>query len=349
MTGSQIYMPGPVLGIETSCDETSAAVVKDGRALSNVIFSQADHGRYGGVVPELASRDHIRRVIPILQEALHEAGLDLTDMSGIAVTAGPGLVGSLLIGVCAAKSLAFVHHLPIVGVHHIEGHIFSAFLCGRLPTPPFLSLIVSGGHTDLILVPRMGVYRVLGRTRDDAAGEAFDKVAKLLGLFQTGSSAMGGPLVSRIAEAGDPASVRLPRGLIEADHYDFSFSGLKTAVLHHTRGMSPEQRDLSAPDVAASFQAAVVDVLAAKTLRAAAASGVREVLLAGGVAANRSLRDRMALEANRHGLSLFVPPPALCTDNAAMIAAAGAFRMVCGERSDLDLNADPRLPLRDVA
>lgn len=349
MTAIPIFLPGPILGIETSCDETSAAVVQDGEVRSNVIFSQADHGRYGGVVPELASRDHVRRTLPVLQEALQKADVDVGGLKGIAVTSGPGLVGSLLIGLCAAKSIAFVRDLPLVGVHHIEGHIFAAFLGERRPSPPFIALIVSGGHTDLILVPRIGVYQMLGRTRDDAAGEAFDKVAKLLGLFQPGASAMGGPLIARLAERGNPLAEKFPRGLIDADHFDFSFSGLKTAVLHHTREMSPDQRRDSAPDVAASFQAAVVDVLVAKTIRAAVSCGVRDVLVAGGVAANRVLRERMAATAHEHRLSLFIPPPPLCTDNAAMIAAAGAFRLGRGERAGFDLNANPRLPLRDVA
>ncbi|MSS73770.1 MAG: tRNA (adenosine(37)-N6)-threonylcarbamoyltransferase complex transferase subunit TsaD [Candidatus Latescibacteria bacterium] len=349
MTRSPLFLSGPVLGIETSCDETSAAVVREGCILSNIIFSQADHGRYGGVVPELASRDHIRRILPVVDEALQRAGIGIAGLSGIAVTAGPGLVGSLLIGLCAAKSIAFAHGLPLVGIHHIEGHIFAAFLDERHPSPPFVALIVSGGHTDLISVPQIGLYRILGRTRDDAAGEAFDKVAKLLGLFRPGASAMGGPLISRLAEDGNPHAVRFPRGLIDADHFDFSFSGLKTAVLHHVRALDPDSLSRSAPDVAASFQAAVVDVLVAKTVRAAAFCGVQDVLVAGGVAANRVLRERMAKAAQERGLSLFIPPPVLCTDNAAMIAAAGSFRMGQGERSGLDLNAAPRLSLRDVA
>jgi N6-L-threonylcarbamoyladenine synthase len=348
VTRSPLFLSGPVLGIETSCDETSASVVRDGRVLSNVIFSQADHGRYGGVVPELASRDHIRRILPVLDEALQGAGVGIADLSGIAVTAGPGLVGSLLIGLCAAKSIAFANGLPLVGVHHIEGHLFAAFLEERHPSPPFVALIVSGGHTELISVPQVGWYRPLGRTRDDAAGEAFDKVAKLLGLFRPGASAMGGPLISRLAETGNPHAVRFPRGLIDADHFDFSFSGLKTAVLHHVRGLGPDPPGEWASDVAAGFQAAVVEVLVAKTVRAAAFCGVRDVLVAGGVAANRALREEMGKAAQERGLSLFIPPPALCTDNAAMIAAAGSFRMGRGERSGLDLNADPRLPLRDV-
>jgi N6-L-threonylcarbamoyladenine synthase len=349
VTRSPLFLSGPVLGIETSCDETSAAVVCEGRILSNIIFSQADHGRYGGVVPELASRDHIRRILPVVDGALQGARIGPADLSGIAVTAGPGLVGSLLIGLCAAKSIAFANDLPLAGVHHIEGHIFAAFLDERHPSPPFVALIVSGGHTDLISVPQIGLYRLLGRTRDDAAGEAFDKVAKLLGLFRPGASAMGGPLISRLAEAGNPHAIRFPRGLIDADHFDFSFSGLKTAVMHHVRDLPPDSLSRSAPDVAASFQAAVVEVLVSKTVRAAASCGVRDVLVAGGVAANRLLRERMAEAAQAHGLSLFIPPPVLCTDNAAMIAAAGSFRMGKGERSGLGLNADPRLPLRDVA
>ena len=349
MTLGNLFVPGPVLGIETSCDETSAAVVSGGQILSNVIYSQADHGRFGGVVPELASRDHIRRILPMIDQALRTAGLRVSELSGVAVTAGPGLVGSLLVGLCAAKSISFASGIPLVGVHHIEGHIFAAFLGPRRPSPPFISLIVSGGHTDLISVPRIGCYRTLGRTRDDAAGEAFDKVAKLLGLFRPGSSAMGGPLISDLAETGNPGAISFPRGLIDAEHLDFSFSGLKTAVLYHVRGTSSDRLNQSAPDIAASFQAAVVDVLVSKTIRAAAHCDVRHVVMAGGVAANHRLRDCMGRAAQEEGLSLFLPPPSLCTDNAAMIAAAGSFRINHGETSDLDLNADPRLRLLDLS
>ena len=348
MNQAPLFVPGPVLGIETSCDETSAAVVRGGRILSNVIFSQADHGRFGGVVPELASRDHIRRIIPIIEEALEVARICIRDLSGIAVTSGPGLVGSLLIGVCAGKSIAFANEIPLVGVHHVEGHIFASLLPKSRPSSPFVALIVSGGHTDIISIPKIGRYSILGRTRDDAAGEAFDKVAKLLGLFKPGESAMGGPLISRLAETGNPHAETFPRGLMKADHFDFSFSGLKTAVLYRIQDMSSDHLSLSAPDIAASFQAAVVDVLVAKTLRAAISCGVRNIVVAGGVAANQCLREQMEGAAIKNKMSLYIPPPVLCTDNAAMIAAAGSFRIGCGERAGLDLNADPRMPLQNV-
>ena len=348
MNQAPLFVSGPVLGIETSCDETSAAVVHGGRILSNVIFSQADHGRFGGVVPELASRDHIRRIIPIIEEALEVARIRIRDLSGIAVTSGPGLVGSLLIGVCAGKSIAFANEIPLVGVHHVEGHIFASLLPESRPSPPFVALIVSGGHTDIISIPEIGRYNILGRTRDDAAGEAFDKVAKLLGLFKPGESVMGGPLISRLAETGNPHAETFPRGLMEADHFDFSFSGLKTAVLYRIQDKSSDRLSLSAPDIAASFQAAVVDVLVAKTLRAAISCGVRNIVVAGGVAANQCLREQMEGAAILNQMSLYIPPPVLCTDNAAMIAAAGSFRIGCGERAGLDLNADPRMPLQNV-
>ena len=335
----------PILGIETSCDETAAAVVAGGQICSNAIFSQTEHSLYGGVVPELASRNHIRTLLPIVDQALADAGLALRDLGGIAVTQGPGLVGCLLVGVAVGKGLALGAGLPLVGIHHIEGHLFAgAMACSDL-APPFMALVVSGGHTELIYVSAWGDYERWGRTRDDAAGEAFDKVAKLLGLLREGEVTMGGPPISALAEKGDAEGYDFPRGLMNDPGYDFSFSGLKTSVLYRIRDL--DQKDIAGmrADIAASFQAAVVDVLVDKTLRAARAAGVERVLLSGGVAANRALRAVLDAGANDLGMGAFYPPAFLCTDNAAMIAGAGAFRLARGEVAGADLNAAPRLPL----
>jgi len=336
---------GPVLGIETSCDETAAAVVLGDRVLSNVVFSQTEHSLYGGVVPELASRNHVRKVVPVIQQALAESGVALSDLAGIAATQGPGLVGCLLVGISTAKGLAMATGLDLVGVHHIEGHLFAGRLADQELRCPFLALVASGGHTDLIRVARWGEYVVRGRTRDDAAGEAFDKVAKLLGLLKEGETTMGGPRVSSLAETGDPKAFAFPRAFPSPESFEFSFSGLKTSVLYRTKKMTDAQRAASAADVAASFQAAVIDVLVAKTLGAAQADGLSQVLLTGGVAANRLLREEMAAAGAGSRISVISPPPVLCTDNAAMIARAGSFRLALGERADLGLNADPRLAL----
>lgn len=334
-----------VLGIETSCDETAAAVVdNEFRQYANTILSQQDHAPYGGVVPELASRAHMRGLLPILRLALEEAGMGWDDLDGIAVTRGPGLVGSLIVGLSTAKGLAWSLGKPLVGVNHLEGHIFSN-LIGRQLEAPFLALLVSGGHTELIEVEELGRYRLLGRTRDDAAGEAFDKVAKLLGLLPPEGVIMGGRAVSEKAADGDPQAIRFPRALRGEDTYDFSFSGLKTAVLNHVRKVPEDELETVCADIAASFEAAVVDVLVERTLQAVEKLGIKQVTLAGGVAANRRLRDELRQAVEGAGGELYYPEPALCTDNAAMIAAVGAFRLERGETSPYGLDAVARIGL----
>jgi N6-L-threonylcarbamoyladenine synthase len=334
-----------VLGIETSCDETSAAVVDENFAVrSNAILSQEDHAAFGGVVPELASRAHMRAVVPIVDEALERAGVDLGGIDGIAVTRGPGLVGSLIVGLSLAKGLALAAGKPLIGVHHLEGHIFSNRI-GNGVRAPFLTLLVSGGHTELVQVVEWGQYEILGRTRDDAAGEAFDKVAKLLDLLPSEGVVVGGRVVAEWAEKGDSEAIAFPRGLSGEETFDFSFSGLKTAVLNYVRQLSDDERRAQLADIAASFQAAVVDVLVARTAEAMERTGAEAVALAGGVAANRSLRDQMRARIEGIGGAFHCPPPVLCTDNAAMIAAAGLFHLSRGVRSGLDLDAAPRLSL----
>ncbi len=330
-----------VLGIETSCDETAAAVVADGVELrSNVVASQeALHTPYGGVVPELASRRHVEVIVPVVEKALADAGVGLPDLDGIAVTRGPGLVGSLLVGLAMAKALAYAHRRPLVGVNHLEGHIFAGFLQEPRPAYPFLALVVSGGHTALYLCPAPLRYRLVGETRDDAAGEAFDKVAKLLDLGYP-----GGPVVEQTAQAGDPRAIPFPVAQISDGAPDFSFSGLKTAVSLFVRRERPLTAALIA-DICASFQATVVKMLTRKTLRAAARLGVHRILLSGGVAANRALRQGLLAECQERGWELLIPPPRFCTDNAAMIAAAGHARLLAGERAGLTLNAAAHLPL----
>ena len=333
-----------ILGIETSCDETAAAVVGDGtRILSNIIASQVElHARYGGIVPEVASRQHLLSIIPTLQRALTEAGVDLKGLAAIAVTNGPGLAGSLLVGVNLAKSLALAYGLPLIGVNHLEGHIYANWLeeegKNGLPEFPLLCLIVSGGHTDLVLMEDHGQYRQLGRTRDDAAGEAFDKVARLLGLGYP-----GGPVIEQAAK-GAQCPYRLPRAWLKGSD-DFSFSGLKTVVFQITRDL--EIRDESARsqlavEVAAGFQEAVVDVLVTKTVKAARRYNVKQILLAGGVAANDELRQTMI---RRSSLPVLIPSPILCTDNAAMIAACGYFKLKAGKISGWDMDVKPGLAL----
>jgi N6-L-threonylcarbamoyladenine synthase len=330
-----------VLGIESSCDETAAAVVADGRRIvSSVVASQdAVHAPYGGIVPELASRRHLEVIVPVVQQALTDAGATVSALDGIAVTYGPGLVGSLLVGCSVAKSLAWACRLPLVGVNHLEGHIFAAMLTDDPPDYPFLALVVSGGHTALYHAPKALSYALVGQTRDDAAGEAFDKVAKLLGL-----GFPGGPIIERVARNGDPRAVSFPRAHMTDQTRDFSFSGIKTAVSLHAKRQGPLSPARVA-DVAASFQATVCRMLVEKTVAAALDLGVTRVVLTGGVAANGVLRASLTAAAAEHGLRLHVPPPRLCTDNAAMIAAAGTARLLAGERAALDLNARPDLTL----
>ncbi len=329
-----------VLGIETSCDETAAAVLEDGALRSNVVLSQdAVHRSYGGVVPELASRRHLEVVLPVVANALADAGVTLPELDGIAVTCGPGLVGSLLVGLSVAKGFAYAHGLPFVGVNHLEGHIFAGFLADPGLSHPFLALVVSGGHTALYACPAPLSYRLIGQTRDDAAGEAFDKVAKLLGLGYP-----GGPAVERVAREGDPKAIPFPVAQITDGAPDFSFSGLKTAVSLYVRRQGPLTAAQTA-DVCASFQGTVVKMLVRKTLRAAVRHGIRRILLTGGVAANQALRAALEAECAERGYAWSAPPPVLCTDNAAMIAAAGAARLARGERADLALNARATLPL----
>ncbi|HEY7650296.1 MAG TPA: tRNA (adenosine(37)-N6)-threonylcarbamoyltransferase complex transferase subunit TsaD [Methylomirabilota bacterium] len=330
-----------VLGIETSCDETAAAVLADGRRiLSDVVASQeALHAPWGGVVPELASRRHLEVINPVVEQALAQAGVKLSDLDGLAVTQGPGLVGSLLVGCAVAKALAWAHRKPLVGVNHLEGHIFASFLVDPAPSYPFVALVVSGGHTALYHAREPLQYSLLGQTRDDAAGEAFDKVAKLLGL-----GFPGGPAIQRVAEQGDPRAIAFPLAHMTDGARDFSFSGIKTSVSLYVKRHGPLSTSAIA-DVAASFQAAVVKMLVRKTVRAALHVGVKRVVLTGGVAANGPLRQALGHEAREHGITLHIPPPRLCTDNAAMITAAGTERLRAGERATLEMNARPDLVL----
>ncbi len=335
---------GLALGIETSCDETAAAVIRNGREIvSNVVLSQIDiHQKYGGVVPEIASRHHIEAIFPVINEALEEAQVTLDDLEVIAVAYGPGLVGSLLVGVAAAKALAFAKGIPLVGVNHIEGHIYANFLSGQDVNPPLVCLTVSGGHTDLLLIPRLGQYEILGRTRDDAAGEAFDKVARVLGLPYP-----GGPQIEKLAKEGNREAIVFPRGLLEKDNFDFSFSGLKTAALNYLNGAKQRGETVHLPDFAASFQWAIIDVLTEKLIAAAREHKVRQVVLSGGVAANATFREHVAEKVKELGMELLYPPRHLCTDNAAMIGSAGYFGYLAGRRSDYSLNAVANLRLGD--
>jgi N6-L-threonylcarbamoyladenine synthase len=330
------------LGIETSCDETAVAVVEDTfRVRSNLIARQEHlHGRYGGVVPEVAARAHVETLTPLLERALAAAGVGFHDLEGVAVTVGPGLVGALLVGMAAAKAISLATGAPLIGVNHLEGHIWANFLVHGDPDPPYVALVVSGGHTMLVHVPELHRHELLGQTLDDAAGEAFDKVARLLGL-----GFPGGPALDALAAEGDPHAIAFPRAMQDSGDLDFSLSGLKTAVLRYLRAEQATGRKISAPDVAASFQEAIVDVQVSKTVRAAKETGVRTVLLGGGVVANTRLRDRIAEAGEAQGLTILYPPLDLCTDNAAMIAAVGSARLARGERSSLDIAADPNLRL----
>lgn len=331
----------PVLGIETSCDETSAAVLLGSTPASNVVSSQVEmHEQWGGIVPEAAARAHVEAILPVVEEALQRAGIGLDAVRAVAVTNRPGLVGALSVGVTAAKALAFAWNLPMVGVHHLEGHILSTFLegcSGGPPGFPHLCLVVSGGHTETVLVERQGAYRIVGQTLDDAAGEAFDKAARLLGLGYP-----GGRAIQESAINGDPNRYPLPRALPK-DPCNFSFSGLKTAVL---RLVEREGDRLDLPDAAASIQEAIIEALATKAVAAAEeADGVQALSLVGGVAANRRLRERLRVECSRAGLAFHTPPAEFCTDNAAMIALAGSWRLHAGQRSGFDLDVFPNAPL----
>lgn len=329
------------LGIETSCDETSVSVVRDAdEILSNIILSQSEHTEFGGVVPEVASRAHVRTIVPVYRKALEEAGLSIGDVDLIAGTMGPGLVGPLLVGLSFAKGLAFAAGKPLVGVHHMEGHLAANILQHRRLDSHHLALLVSGGHTMLIEVIEFGNYRILGRTKDDAAGEAFDKVAKLLGLGYP-----GGAQIDKLARQGNPKFIHFPRALKGQDNFQFSYSGLKTAVALQIKKMSPSELDEHRADLAASFQEAAVEVLADKTVLAAADCGVRHVALAGGVAANSRLREVLSDHLRRSGRELIYPAIELCTDNAAMIATAGYLRYQSEGESGLAVNAVPYLEL----
>ncbi|URM32874.1 tRNA (adenosine(37)-N6)-threonylcarbamoyltransferase complex transferase subunit TsaD [Cytobacillus firmus] len=330
-----------IMGIETSCDETAVAIIKNGREITaNIVASQIEsHKRFGGVVPEIASRHHVEQITIVLEEALYKAGITYSDLSAIAVTEGPGLVGALLIGVNAAKAVAFAHRIPLVGVHHIAGHIYANRLVEEMEFP-LLSLVVSGGHTELVYMKEHGHFEVIGETRDDAAGEAYDKVARTLNLPYP-----GGPHIDRLAHEGNPA-IQLPRAWLEEGSYDFSFSGLKSAVINTVHNAEQRGEKIVPEDLAASFQDSVIDVLVTKTERAVEEYQVNQLLLAGGVAANKGLRASLEKKfGNRADIKLIIPPLSLCTDNAAMIAAAGSVLFDKGHFAGLDLNANPGLDI----
>lgn len=331
-----------ILAVETSCDETAAAVVRDGReVLSNVIYTQiALHEKYGGVVPEIASRKHIEKINQVIEEALAQAGVSLKDLTAVAVTYGPGLVGALLVGVSAAKAISFAAGLPLVGVHHISGHISANYIEHRELEPPFVCLVASGGHSHLAAVRDYGVYDIIGRTRDDAAGEAFDKVARAIGLGYP-----GGPKIDKISRVGNPDAIPFPRAKVADNEYDFSFSGLKSAVLNYLNSCRMKGEEFCQADVAASFQKAVVDVLVEHSLRAAQECGWGKFAIAGGVASNTSLRAAFEKECGARGIRFYHPSPGLCTDNAAMIGAAAYYEYMRGVRHGYGLNAVPNLKL----
>lgn len=331
-----------ILAIESSCDETAASVVKNGReVLSNVISSQiALHTLYGGVVPEIASRKHIEKINQVISEALKEAEMSLEEITAIGVTYGPGLVGALLVGVAEAKAIAYAAGKPLVGVHHIEGHVSANFIEHPDLEPPFICLIVSGGHTHLVVVKDYGEFEIIGRTRDDAAGEAFDKVARAVGLGYP-----GGPKVDRAAKGGNPHAIEFPRARVEGAPYDFSFSGLKSAVLNHINHAKMLGEEINVPDLAASFQEAVVDALVSRAVMAAKEYGYGKLAIAGGVASNSALREGMEKACEKAGLRLYYPSPVYCTDNAAMIGVAAYYEYINGARSGWDLNAVPNLKL----
>ena len=331
-----------ILGIESSCDETAASVVRNGReVLSNVISSQiALHTLYGGVVPEIASRKHIEKINVVIEEALAEAHMTLDDIDAIGVTYGPGLVGALLVGVSEAKAIAYAKNLPLIGVHHIEGHISANYIENKDLEPPFACLVVSGGHTHLVIVKDYGKYEIVGRTRDDAAGEAFDKVARAIGLGYP-----GGPKIDKVSKEGNPNAIAFPRAKVADSAYDFSFSGLKSAVLNYLNGCKMKNIPIVQADVAASFQKAVVDVLVEHAMHAVEEYGFKKFAIAGGVASNSALRSAMEEACKKRGVAFYHPAPIFCTDNAAMIGAAAYYEYLAGTRSGWDLNAVPNLKL----
>ncbi len=331
-----------VLAIESSCDETACAVVKNGReVLSNVIYTQiALHTQYGGVVPEIASRKHIEKINQVITAALKEADVSLTDIDAIAVTYGPGLVGALLVGVSEAKAISFATGIPLIGVHHIEGHISANYIENKELEPPFVCLVASGGHSHLVVVKDYGEYEIIGRTRDDAAGEAFDKVARAIGLGYP-----GGPKIDKLAKEGNPDAILFPRAKVAENEYDFSFSGLKSAVLNYINGCAMKGIEVNKADVAASFQKAVIDVLVEHSLHGVKEYGMNKFAIAGGVASNSSLRAAFEEQCRARGIEFYHPSPVYCTDNAAMIGVAGYYEFIKGNRSGLDLNAVPNLKL----
>lgn len=331
-----------ILAIESSCDETAAAVVRNGREVwSNVIYSQiALHTEYGGVVPEIASRKHIEKVNQVIEQALTDAGVKLSDITAIAVTYGPGLVGALLVGVSAAKAISFASGIPLVGVHHIEGHISANYIENETLKPPFVCLVVSGGHSHLVVVKDYGEYEIIGRTRDDAAGEAFDKVARAIGLGYP-----GGPKIDKSAKEGNPEAMHFPRAKVADSEYDFSFSGLKSAVLNYLNSCEMKGETVNTSDVAASFQKAVVDVLVEHSLKAVKEYGYNKFAIAGGVASNSSLREAFVKACEKESIEFYYPSPIFCTDNAAMIGTAGYYEYLKGIRHGYDLNAVPNLKI----
>lgn len=333
-----------ILAIETSCDETAAAVVVNGRDLrSNVISSQIDlHTLYGGVVPEIASRKHIEKINQVIEQALDDAKMTLDDIDAIGVTYGPGLVGALLVGVAEAKAISYAKNIPLIGVHHIEGHISANYIENKELEPPFLCLVVSGGHTHLVKVEDYGKYKILGKTRDDAAGEAFDKVARAIGLGYP-----GGPKIEKISHEGNPHAIEFPRAKVADGIYDFSFSGLKSAVLNYLNGCRMKDMEIHPADVAASFQQAVTDVLVEHATNAIKEYGMNRFAIAGGVASNAVIRNALKDACEKQGVEFYHPSPIFCTDNAAMIGAAAYYDYIAGKRSGLDLNAVPNLKLGD--
>lgn len=335
-------MSTTILSIESSCDETAAAIVVDGREVkSNIIYSQIElHKLYGGVVPEIASRKHVEKVNQVIRAAIEEAHVTWDDIDAVAVTYGPGLVGALLVGVSAAKAVAYAKKKPLVGVHHIEGHIAANYIEHPDLEPPFMCMVASGGHSHLVYVKDYTTFEIVGRTRDDAAGEAFDKVARAIGLGYP-----GGPKIDKLAKEGNKEAIHFPRAFMEDAPYDFSFSGLKSAVLNYLNGCEMKHQKINRADVAASFQQAVVDVLTDNSVRAAKAYGCKKLALAGGVASNSSLRENMQRVASEQGLQFYYPSPIFCTDNAAMIGVAGYHNYMAGIRDGLDLNAIPNLKI----